>query len=671
MLLTPLLCSGLLGVVTAQFEGWGEGRRDSEGDHGRANQPRGNSFGIPGVNETYDYIVVGGGTAGITLAARLAEDSRNFSVAIIEAGGFYEFENGNLTEIPGYNGWSTHIDETRPSLVEWDIETTPQVVSKSSLVAGGTPLIKIPGLRRAYDSLFPRTNFGCSAINSLGYQRGTIGYHKMWVDAVGDEAWSWENTLPFYKRSCDFTPPDMDRIGSKFDIPYDKDAFSDHGGPLRVSYGNYRGEYVAALAKSFQRLGLKKLEGLNSGSLIGYGAVSLTIDPETQVRSSSETSFLQAAMRRTSIKIYPHTLAKRIRFDEQKRARGVLASAMGQADYDFVLSARKEVVVSAGVFRSPQLLMASGIGPRETLAQQSIPVVSELAGVGQNLWDQPYIRLTFRVNTTTMTQMEDPEFRNKVVESYIRDQSGPLASNNAGELIGWEKIPEPYRSKLRPDTLAHLATFPADFPELELLPFGGGAFPKAHVASPETNYMTFAVGLLTPRSRGNVTITSGDTREQPLVNPNFFSDPIDVDLAVQAVLRAREWASKTGIIVRETDPGIEVQTPAQIRAWLKQAGALVFHGMSTCSMGKATDPRAVLDSGARVLGVRGLRVADSSSAPLLGPGHPMASVCKPSVHMLITAGKDMIAEKVAALILSDVDGDKPKLKGSNPVHSEL
>ncbi|PBP21841.1 hypothetical protein BUE80_DR007345 [Diplocarpon rosae] len=639
MLLTPLLCSGLLGVVTAQFEGWGEGRRDSEGDHGRANQPRGNSFGIPGVNETYDYIVVGGGTAGITLAARLAEDSRNFSVAIIEAGGFYEFENGNLTEIPGYNGWSTHIDETRPSLVEWDIETTPQVG-------------------------YGERTIHYSQGRTLG-GTGTIGYHKMWVDAVGDEAWSWENTLPFYKRSCHFTPPDMDRIGSKFDIPYDKDAFSDHGGPLRVSYGNYRGEYVAALAKSFQRLGLKKLEGLNSGSLIGYGAVSLTIDPETQVRSSSETSFLQAAMRRTSIKIYPHTLAKRIRFDEQKRARGVLASAMGQADYDFVLSARKEVVVSAGVFRSPQLLMASGIGPSEILEQQSIPIVSELAGVGQNLWDQPYIRLTFRVNTTTMTQMEDPEFRNKVVESYIRDQSGPLASNNAGELIGMRislgalgKNPRAVSLQASTRHTRPSGDLPADFPELELLPFGGGAFPKAHVASPETNYMTFAVGLLTPRSRGNVTITSGDTREQPLVNPNFFSDPIDVDLAVQAVQRAREWASKTGIIVRETDPGIEVQTPAQIRAWLKQAGALVFHGMSTCSMGKAPDPRAVLDSGARVLGVRGLRVADSSSAPLLGPGHPMASVY-------------MIAEKVAALILSDVDGDKPKLKGSNPVHSEL
>ncbi|KAI9647923.1 hypothetical protein NHQ30_004312 [Ciborinia camelliae] len=256
------------------------------------------------------------------------------------------------------------------------------------------------------------------------------------------------------------------------------------GGPLQVSYGNYRGDYVNALAKSFDRLGLKRLKGLNNGELLGYGTVALNIDPETQTRSTSKTSFLQQAMAMTIIKIYPHTLAKRLLLDKRKRVTEVLTAAMGQVDYDFVLSARKEVIVSAGVFRYPQLLIVSGIGAKKTLEELSIPIVSELEIVTERVspfadssQDQPYIRLTHQ------------------------RQEEPLAANNAGELIA------------------------------------------SHVPSPNTNYMTFEAGILKPRSRGNVTITSADTILRPLVNLNVFYDPVDVKLAVQVLLRVRESVS--------------------------------------------------------------------------------------------------------------------------------
>lgn len=140
--------------------------------------------------------------------------------------------------------------------------------------------------------------------------------------------------------------------------------------------------------------------------------------------------------------------------------------------------------------------------------------------------------------------------------------------------------------------------------------------------------MTFAVGLLTPKSKGNVTIISLDPNDQPLVNPNFLDDPIDEEIAVQAVLRAREWAVATGIVVKEEDPGSDVTEEQEIKKWLREAGALVFHGSATNAMGKPDDPNAVLDMAARVYGVSGLRVVDASSAPLLGPGHPIATVCK-------------------------------------------
>jgi choline dehydrogenase len=193
---------------------------------------------------------------------------------------------------------------------------------------------------------------------------------------------------------------------------------------------------------------------------------------------------------------------------------------------------------------------------------------------------------------------------------------------------GWEKIPPQYRSKLSSAALNHLDTFPEDFPDFELLPFGIGAHPDDAVSSPDNNWMTFAIGLLTPKSRGNVTIASLDPNDQPLVNPNFLNEQIDEEIAVQGVLRAREWALATGIIAREEDPGAEVTKEEDIKKWLREAGALVFHGSATNAMGKPDDPKAVLDAEARVYGVRGLRVVDASSAPLLGPGHPIATVCE-------------------------------------------
>lgn len=172
----------------------------------------------------------------------------------------------------------------------------------------------------------------------------------MWADAVGSKDWSWESVLPYYKKSCQFTPPKTEKIGQEFGIPYDLNAFSLDGGPLQVSYGDYRGLYVNPVSKGLEKIGLKQLPGLNSGELIGYGAITLTIDPKTLTRSSSETSFLQSAMARSSsLKIYSSTLAKKILFDDDKMASGVLVGAKGDREYEFVLSARKEIILSAGV----------------------------------------------------------------------------------------------------------------------------------------------------------------------------------------------------------------------------------------------------------------------------------------------------------------------------------
>lgn len=171
----------------------------------------------------------------------------------------------------------------------------------------------------------------------------------MWADAVGDEGWNWENVYSYYKKSCNFTPPNFDRLGQGVEIPYDSDAFVAGAGPVHISYGNYRADYVNPVSNALGRIGLPKISGLNSGSLIGYAPITLTIDPGLVTRSSAETSFLQMALKRSKLRIFESTLAKKILFDENKKASGVLVVAKGQREYPFTINANREVILAAGV----------------------------------------------------------------------------------------------------------------------------------------------------------------------------------------------------------------------------------------------------------------------------------------------------------------------------------
>lgn len=205
---------------------------------------------------------------------------------------------------------------------------------------------------------------------------------------MGDDFWTWDNVYPAYKKSCDFQPPDYTKIDQVENITWDPSAFSDSGGPLHVSYGNYFGPSGPALQSAMEATGFDPIPGLNSGKLIGYGTMTNAIDIRTATRDTSESSFLQAGARGSSnLKIYPNTLVKRVTFNDQKRATGVDVQVnSANIDLKYHLTATKEVIVSAGVWHSPQVLMVSGIGPSATLEKYGIDVVSELPGVGQNQW---------------------------------------------------------------------------------------------------------------------------------------------------------------------------------------------------------------------------------------------------------------------------------------------
>ena len=469
-----------------------------------------------------------------------------------------------------------------------------------------------------------------------------------WASEVGDQSYTFENLLPFYRDGIAYTPPDLaiyTNVTATADPPGTFD--SNGAGPLQVSYDSTNDAFNSWASKAFLASGMKHIDGFNAGKLIGSGIMSYTIDPKTAQRSSSLTSFLDEATQNTTLAIYHHTLAQKLVF-RRNIATGVAVSTNGSKPY--VISARKEVIVSAGAFQSPQLLMVSGIGPRKTLEALKIPVVKDLAGVGQNLWDQPFWGISNRVKVPTASSLiNNPAVAAAAAQLYQEKHTGPL-SISAGAVFGWEKFPEAYRRNFTPATLKALDGFPADWPELEWLPISAflGTQANHQTSDPKDgyNYATIGTALVAPLSRGNVTISSASMNDPPLINPNWLTDPADVEVAIATFKRQRElWkllSSYDLTIGPEAYPGPAVQTDAEILTAIRAMVTPIWHAASTCKMGQKSDPMAVIDSEARVYGVQRLRVVDASSFPLLPPGHPQASVYA-------------IAQKIARQILIALD----------------
>lgn len=323
-------------------------------------------------------------------------------------------------------------------------------------------------------------------------------------------------------------------------------------------------------------------------------------------------------------------MAKKILFDQKKTAMGVLLDTEGT---QYMLSARKEVILSAGVFGSPQLLMVSGIGPAATLNNLGIQVITDKPGVGQNMQDHIYAGPSYRVNGATLPSLQDPAFAAQAAQDYVERAAG-IYTNPVTDLLAWEKVPQPLRSTLSNATQTALATYPADWPELEYLALGVYLGEQFYPSDPNDgfNYASMAFALCAPQSRGNLTITSPDAAVPPAINPNWLTVQADIEVAVAAYKRLRQFwqtsAMRNFTIGEEIYPGSQVQTDEQIANIIRKSFNTVYHAAATCAMGCANDTMAVVDNRARVFGVEGLRVVDAAAFPFLPPGHPQSTVCK-------------------------------------------
>lgn len=284
-------------------------------------------------------------------------------MAVVEAGGSYQADTGNQSVVPYYalNMPVLATDPTmyqREPLVDWDLVSVPQQG------AAGREVHYARG----------KTLGGSSALNTLAYVRASRGAHDRWAEMVDDESYRWDSVLPFFKAGCQLTPPDLEKRNAANATPsWDADAFSGDNGttaahrPLQVSFGNWVDPTTSWLALGLQGIGMAPApKGLNSGSINGVGGwTSSTIDPRDATRSSSQTSYLEMAEQDTGITVYSHTQATKILFTAMK-STGVTVDTQGSA---YTLSAKKEVILSGGVFHSPQLLMISGKRKAAGLAQ--------------------------------------------------------------------------------------------------------------------------------------------------------------------------------------------------------------------------------------------------------------------------------------------------------------
>ncbi|RAH49685.1 GMC family oxidoreductase [Aspergillus brunneoviolaceus CBS 621.78] len=582
------------------------------GAHGFAAHLHRAEEGDPDIDAVFDYIVAGGGTAGVTVAARLAE--HGFSVALVEAGDFYETAHP-LAKIPGMAvvGIGANVNTATP--IDW------RFVAKS-----------VPGANNR-DIHYARGKCvgGSSALNLMIYNRPDTGTMDRWAELVQDDSYTFDRVLPFFQRTTAFTPPDNAERPLNASAGYNPAAFAE-GGPLQVSYPVDSVAFSSWMERAMHDIGFGETQDFNSGTLLGAQYCSLTIHPSERTRCSSETAFGQIDDSISKTKLYAKTMAKKVLFNSNKEAIGVVVHT-GNTTSTYTLRATREIIVSAGAFHSPQLLMVSGIGPTDILGDHDIQQIVDLPGVGQNMWDHVMFGPTYRVAMQTLTSVPtNPAFFAQQVLEYINERRGVL-TNPGGDYLAFEKIPEHLRRGFSDETSQHLSWFAPTWPEAEYISAAlyTGDFADPFFSQPTdgAQYATILGTLIAPTSRGNITISSSDTDDLPIINPNWIATESDAQVCVAIYRRVREAFQAIAPIVEgdEYFPGSQFQTDEQLLEVIRNTVMTIYHAACTCKMGTSNDPMAVVDSRARVFGVSRLRVVDASAFPLLPPGHPQSVVC--------------------------------------------
>jgi choline dehydrogenase len=543
--------------------------------------------------KSYDFIIIGAGSAGCMLAKRLTENPAK-RVLLIEAG-----KNDNYIWIHVPVGYLYCIDNPR---ADWRFKTAAEA-----------------GLN-GRSLLYPRGKVlgGCSSINGMIYMRGQAGDYASWVKATGDDAWSWENALSCYKSFEDYHGP--------------ANQWHSKGGEWTVSKQRLRWPIMDIFRTAAIEAGIPQSDDFNQGDNFGVGYFD--VSQRKGWRLNTSKAFLRDAAKRPNLTVVTEAMVNRLLIDpSSKNCYGVQYIKDGKTieahctHSNTIQAANQgEVILSAGSIGSVQILERSGIGSAAHLNKLGIPVIADLPGVGENLQDHLQLRMIYKVSgIQTLNTKANTLFGKMLIGlEYILKRSGPMsmAPSQLGAFA--------YSSPDQPSPNVEYHVQP-----LSLEKFGEDLHPF--------NAITASVCNLRPTSRGSVHIHSIDPEAPPVIAPNYLSTDVDRQVAADSLRLTRkiiECPALKPYAPDEYKPGKQYQTDEELIKAAGDIGTTIFHPVGTCKMGRDDDPMAVLDSQLRVRGIHHLRVVDASAMPTITSGNTAAPTM-------------MIAQRAAELLTSE------------------
>ncbi len=556
-------------------------------------------------DNTFDYIIIGAGTAGCLMANRLSADRRK-RVLLIEAG---RKDDYHWIHIPV--GYLYCIGNPR---TDWLYQTEAE-----------------PGLngRRLR---YPRGKVlgGCSSINGMIYMRGQARDYDQWAALTGDEAWRWENVLPDFKRHENHCLGDEQNAAQR-DAWFG--AYHGHGGEWRVERQRLRWDILDAFAQAAQQAGIPATADFNRGDNEGVGYFQ--VNQKDGLRWNAARAFLRpTCYGRPNFELWNNAQVRRLAIRRDEADGGILRCTGVEVwnGHESVLAEAAEVVLCAGSIGSPQILQLSGIGPGPLLHRHGIEVVVDLPGVGANLQDHLQIRAVYQVQgaATLNTLAATALGKARIGLEYLLKRSGPMSM--APSQLGAFTRSDP--AQPHPNLQYHVQPLSLD------------AFGEPLHTFPA---FTASVCNLNPTSRGTVAIRSGDFQDAPAIAPNYLSTPEDRQVAADSLRVTRRIVAQPALAKyrpEEFKPGAQYESDDELARLAGDIASTIFHPVGTTRMGRADDPMAVVDSRLRVRdgrggAVAGLRVVDAGVMPTITSGNTNSPTL-------------MIAEKAAGWL---VQGD--------------
>ncbi|ORY60270.1 putative choline dehydrogenase [Pseudomassariella vexata] len=592
------------------------------------------------IDRRFDFLIVGGGTAGLAVAARLAENP-NVVVGVLEAGPDVTATGIEGIDVPGMFG------TTLGTKFDWQFETTPQEGLRGRTLPW--PRGKVLG--------------GTSALNFMTWNRGNREDYDAWEE-LGCKGWGWDGLLPFFKKSENFHPPTED-TQLKHKALYDPDGFGTSG-PIQVTYANEFSESHKSWHGTLQELGVEINEKHVMGSNVGVWTSVGSVNPTTCTRSYASTAYYLPNKHRKNLVVLPESLVEEVVLEQHQDswvAKGVRFRHGGESHF---ATASREVIVCAGSVQSPQILELSGIGNPEILARAGIELKVANPNVGENLQDHPMVATIYEVDPSLRSPDDLKNDKNVAAAAhaeYVKSKSGPLTilTNSVCYLPISHVAPEkalasisskaaqlsdehPGRNEIRHRRFASSSKLG----QIEYI-FDIGNWNVYFQPDPSNGkkYATMLQILQYPFSRGNIHIQSKDPSDKPIIDPKYYvgaGGELDFEIMVHCAKFAEKITQTkplSNIVRSRAAPSTEVSSDEALKDWVVQNTITDWHPVGTCGMGgHGGISSGVVDERLRVYGVKGLRVIDASIMPMQISAHLQATVYA-------------IAEKGAQMILED------------------